>query len=748
MGQSSAGWLAAEHAVVLARGALRAGRSTVLDGGPGTGKTSALERLAALTGSRPRFIRALPALTDTSFGAMLPLIGHSVPIDPNAQGWPRAHEALALAAHELLTGSSGAVLVDDAEHLDAQSAAVVFQAWRSGSPVVLTHRTGSGLPADLHHVAAAELSERSTMTPPSTTEVLELVGPMLPPDVAPPDPSEVARWWALAAGNLHHLCAMVSDFGLVQARRPGEFEVTDGPRVTRAINQWLATLTEGEQSVLEQLACANSVPVELLTPQECSIVNDLHRRGDALLEEVEGRSEAQIASPLFALALAARSRPRHDLLTDPMVGRFARLPPTDRDCVPLVRWSLRTGRVPEADVVARAADRLVENGELDEACRLAEAAHEASRTVAHLMARAETYALAGRYPSVLELLDHLGQSDDAGTSDMERARLGALRIAALTQLRRFHELDETVAMLLGQLGPGPASEYVLAQWGIALAAQGRELEAGERLVALLSSPDPKLRLRAVPAAISRMVHTGRATAAADLCEELLPLASEHARELRQATTWVASSWSFALLASGRLRQLNELVAVSLDASGSQPGWYRGYVLMVQGRCAILEGRMTSAANALGEASELLRDGDNQQRQLWASALHAEALSGCGSPQAQSVWAGIATAQDKRSPYWPDVRRAGAWVTASAGHHHAAASAAIEAAEDAEADGLLAWAVLAYHDAARLNATALAAQRLQRAGSWIRQRADSGNRGSRRRAGPWRSGATGTGRREV
>lgn len=362
-------------------------------GEPGVGKTrvldEALERLASLGWHTERFVAA-DAIRDVPFGPLVSVLPDS--------GGDRAQ--LLVGVRSALAGRSAGrptvIGIDDAHLLDPSSVAIVVDlVHHSDVVVLLTARSTEQLPADLTQLWSGDTLARIEITPLTCDETSHLAASFLGGPVAP----ELAeRVWELTAGVPLFVRELVLD-----GRASGAITAVDevwraagtlrsGSRLRELIAARLARLDPVAASLLELVAVAEPLPIELLEGDEGAALDLLERRGLATVSPRDDRWEARVEHPLLTEAIRSQlpTRRRLEHLTDVV----RRLRATDRlvsgrlasgDALRIARWCAETGDAIDADVLMKAAREALAALDLDLAAELAGRALDARPLTAHLL---------------------------------------------------------------------------------------------------------------------------------------------------------------------------------------------------------------------------------------------------------------------------------------------------------------------------------------------------------------------------
>lgn len=190
-----------ESALQAIAAGMNAGVPVVIEGPPGIGKTSLLRAGLATTRRTGRWVIGSESVSATPLAALAVCVSTSIRDAPGAL----------VAIRDELAGGNDVLAIDDAQFLDAASAAVLASAiaTRVGNrpiSVLVTHRSGRPLP----HPLSQALADRSAITvtvPPlgfadSTTLIEKYLG-------GPVSVVAAQRFHATAQGNPYYLRLLV-----------------------------------------------------------------------------------------------------------------------------------------------------------------------------------------------------------------------------------------------------------------------------------------------------------------------------------------------------------------------------------------------------------------------------------------------------------------------------------------------------------------------------------------------------------
>lgn len=710
----------------------------VVSGAPGIGKTRfAEELLAELDDGHTQVVR----MVATRAAATIPLgaaatvfadipggVVHTGPVPvvsarPDAGSFDIAQEALVqrAAAAPLVVG------IDDAHLLDEATAQLVYHLARSRQArMVLTIRRTEGTPAAIEALAREDLCARLDLQPLSRDEMGHLLARALDGQV---ENHTVDNLWRVSAGNvlfLRELCRDALDRGLL-TRQHGMWTWRGTPvlgaRLQELLDARLGQLGGADRDAAALLALGEPLARTVLaaaTPP--GAVDRLVERGLVGEENgAEGDPVLRLAHPLYAESLRGRLGP---LETTDLYGRLAealqtRGVTTPDDRLRLAVWSVAAGRPIDRPLVVGAARDALERGDAPLAERLARSEYpdpaaalvlgealtalrrgqEAEEILAPLTAGAGTLPGATGDPAEGDPAGGAVPShgDEALAVGLVVARLAAHRSPQLS-LSTARQLAAEAAGRVRHPGHRQLLEAALAD---TLGFRGRMAEAGELALPLLEASEPKARAMAVGPACRWLVHAGRAEDAVEVGRNAMADAFAGVAETPWAPGVVVGNLGVALLATGRIDELNDLCA-AVDPPTAVPGRLQGLATLLRGASAMLAGLPVTARGLLREAVLSFERADEVGHRSWALALLAEAEAMLGQlADAEQAIAAIPSRNNTHVYF--DRRRTTLLVTAAAGEVGRAARQAIELADEAHAANSPFFELTAAYTAVRLGA---------------------------------------------
>jgi DNA-binding NarL/FixJ family response regulator len=334
----------------LLRRLRRAGpaRSAVISGPAGVGK-SALAAAAFAEGAGEGWatlaMRGSQGYSVVPFGPLRTVLQIPVPGDLSQLTASLEEELL-----DMRTARGLLVLADDAQHLDDATAGLLHQLIASGSVVaIFTYRTGSALPAALTDLWKDGLAERIELQNLSRLESVEQLTAALG---GPVEDSTAARIWRVTDGNplsvreVVHACRETGSLREVDGVWRVRGSWASGPRLQEIVAARLGRLGPDEATVMELLAVAGSLPLDLVTRlATVAAVEGLEQRGLLVSAHSGRRLEVAIAHPLHSEVLRGtlptlRQRAIRQNLVDALRAGPAR---RSEDKVRIACWSIESG---------------------------------------------------------------------------------------------------------------------------------------------------------------------------------------------------------------------------------------------------------------------------------------------------------------------------------------------------------------------------------------------------------------------
>ena len=692
----------------------------VLAGAVGVGKTrlaSEVARSAAGLGfatAQAVGSRAASSIPFVPFAPFLPQAGHA------------ASDQLGLLrqASNAIAGQAGPqrkllLVVDDAQDLDAGSAALVHQLAQTGTCSVLASvRVPGPAPDPVTALWKDGLAERIDLGPWTEAQIADVVASALGGPVAR---GTVRRLWELSDGNalfLHELLVGAVDSGAL--RESGGIWLLGQPltapgRLVELVAARLSGLKPETVAVIELLAVGEPVGLPVLEKiTDSESLEEAEAQGFVQVRQDGRRTEARLAHPVYGEALRARlprSRQRRMLagLAAAVEAAGAR---RREDLLRLGRWQLEAGGRGDAGLLTRAARRAREVFDLELAARLAQAALDAGGGATAGLVLGEARFRSGNHQDAEAVLAAAAR---LCRTDRERAAIASTRAHVLYDLR----------------GDPAAATAVLDEALAAVTEEGPRLQLVGRLAGMLVfGEDPQGALAAAGPllASSDAGMVSRGSYVTSIALALLGRGDEAVRAADaglQAHRRVGAAWqppeaqlTGAVLghtAAGRFAQ------AQADAETGYQACLAAGDQEQQGPFLLLAGLVLVERGQLAEASRVFLDGASVSREIRDQPALRWCMAGIALAEAMGGHAGrasAAAAERDQVPVEPVtvfetdlVERSRAWQHVCAGDLSQAQEILVAAAARAAGAHLRIAEARLLHDLARLGDPAMAAPRL-------------------------------------
>jgi len=650
------------EAVAHVRETLAAGRSAVIVGEAGVGKThlvtSVLARLRHVdesgVGEHPVVTLSASGRDDIPLAALEPLLGDDGLLTLGS--FARTTEALAAS----LERRGPVVLrVEDAHLLDDASARALAWLVRQRDVVLVATLRSAALPGSpwfsLWRDGAVE---RVDVAPFTRAEVERWLGAALGGPVAP---DAVRRLWHATGGNAFHLAETVraerasGTLRIAGGAWTWDGRATPGPRLLDLVAHEVDLLTAAGRAALEVAALAGPIPLSLyLDEVPRAALDELVRHGLVALapcRSTSGGSEVVVDVPhgLYAEALSAvvpRARRRA------LVERFLVLPGAPRRGEALVRMvtlALGTGvDVPHHKLLG-AVDAAFALGRPQTVVDLVTSAlvhrpADDERRPELLLHRADAWWHLDRGLRALQDLDELDAALHAHpvlTDPLARVLVAAAAMRAGVVHHRADDVAAAVAVLdaardrLVVAGAHPDRLTSLEVARLARLGYGGEVSALDAALAALASPvdvDGAVRL-ASPTAVG-LTQVGRFAAAADVVRRYEAPARLRADRYRWGAGEIGVAAFLAALLAGDVdaaRAVATRAEADADADADVPPPLDGVAGHVSlGLLAMADGAWSQACVELHAANARLARGDLSGVGAFSHAAGALATAANGS----------------------------------------------------------------------------------------------------------------------
>ena len=607
------------------------------------------------------------------------------------------------------------LVVDDAQLLDAQSAAVLLSLVTAKSVRLLaTMRAGSNPSDAVTALWKEQLVERLDLEPLDRSASRQLLEALVEGPVAS-GTSEML--WQSSHGNpfyLSELARFGAEHGLLECKA-GVWWWTGGtempPRLGELLQRRIDSLSEAGREAVDVLALGEPLPYETLSAvvSEDAIM-ELDRDQIITSDERGGVLLLRFSHPLLHTVAERQLSPAR---RRGLARRLREAPAEHVDIVRRANWEDAGGVAPNVELLLAAADAVLLN-DAAAALRLATRAQQAEQSVkaAVMVSSAQS---------------------ELGRPDLARATLEAARPLVVTEGDRFGYAAEDLSLALwGERSPQRAwavvdrlrteldessANYLLAAEAVVRLFTGgcvEVIDLAQRILA--ADPDPHQRVRALTCLTGALAFADRGAQAIDAGQQLLDALSE----TRVSAT--RAGLAYALVAvtgvfygveyrlprpvgmSGRwpgeperLEPQAARAAASAADPAADPSMDLGWPFLV-GLKRHFAGDLAGAVGALREAYVQQLAGEG----LFRSEATAELVIVLA--ELGEVDEAVAIMRDHPPDEVAIIPGLRPWaqsaVEAATGHHARATSSAIEAAQAAARQGAAAMAMNFLTDAAR------------------------------------------------
>jgi DNA-binding CsgD family transcriptional regulator len=626
------------------RSELDRGRSVIIAGPGGVGKTRVARELADHYESSRPVVRVVASLsTGASMFSLLDV------------------------------GQPALIVIDDIQLLDVDIAAVLASMVVSNEIVLLaTMRTERGasvrsVPGSITLLWKDDHATRVDVGPLDRSAHDELIESVLP---GPIDRVALHRLWGLTEGSplfLNELLRSALADGSL-ARVDGMWQLVGNPHSSR-LDELIAVrideLDPVQQHVVELVAVGEPIPFSLLLREvEPEALDGAERCG--LVEVVADgmRRDVRMSHPMFGdVARRRLTASRSSILHRRLLALLEMTPMRRRDdIVRAATWQLRAGGTPVTDDMVLAARRALYDR--NEWLAIELAAHAASsRRVDAAIVVSQAFVGVGQPERATRLLAELGGE----SSDADRAMLAIQR--AVTSFWGLGDASTAERHLLEAelaIPDGAWRDEIRSERAVIATMRGNfsdALDLGDDLVDE-SKPVRVYVTAAIAAGASRALD-GRSLDAMALAERAFDVGSAVTPELGMSDPGIhlvvqalASSEAGELTASEDLARLAHAVSVEQGHRNGQ-----GYCSLVLGRTLLLRGRVAEASAFFAESAAAFGWLRSRGPQRWAVAgmVQASALAGAAD-DAERAWAELGRLGDHPAQMMAvEVDRAGAWL---------------------------------------------------------------------------------------
>jgi DNA-binding CsgD family transcriptional regulator len=693
-------------------------RGVVVAGGLGVGKTRlAREALAAL---EPDFVAEWVASTPSSsqipFGAVAHLLDDEAVTTPEDR--LRLARRIASRLSERAGGRPLILAVDDAQWLDAGTAAVVHQLVVTGATkALLTVRTDDPAPEPVVACWKDGWTERLEVQPLGSLDVERLVGAVVG---QPVDRVTLNRFWSLSKGNPLFVQELV-----LGALETASFTISDGVwswtgasgasnRLVAILESRISHVAAAGRKVLDTLAVGEPLPVEVLIDlYGADALVGVEQLGLAMVDDRQDE-QVRLCHPLYGEAIRAA------MGTVERRRVMARLADAMADSADVSRqqrlrvavWRLDSGAPVSPAALTEAAQ--IANAMYDHvlAERLARGAVAEGAGLAAALVLGDALNRQGRCLEGLTVLDPLA---DQARTDQEHVDVAVARHFGLTTEHGFRAEFAVVLLAAERQVGDPRLLGFLRALRASLLCSAGQLDEGVTLAlqTVAEQPDEITELRAVSPLVSTWLCSGKGDAACAMTERMLGPALRHREQVPQAPGWVMSLHLPALIVAGRLDDADAATVAIAEMVGSGASAdASAFLALARGMSGLYRGQVRSARDSLRECVALLRP-IARWRLPFPLVFLAEACALAGDATGATRASEEATELVTHHAIFEGVaRRAEGWAALARGERSAALELLFDAADWSALHGQHMAELQALHDAVRLGAVRQAGERLQ------------------------------------
>ncbi|HEY3486014.1 MAG TPA: LuxR C-terminal-related transcriptional regulator, partial [Ilumatobacteraceae bacterium] len=611
------------------------------------------------------------------------------------------------------------VVVDDAQWLDAGSAAIVHQVVLAGKArVLMTLRTDELAPEPIVACWKDDLVERRELEPLSPSDLELLVGTALD---RPVERRTLDRLWSLTQGNplfAHEL--------LAGALETDAFTLTDGvwswtggfgssTRLTMILESRLSRISAAGRAVLDTIAVGEPLALDVLA-ELCGAdaVDEVERARLAVTDDGDP-DQFRLVHPLYGEALRAQMgvvarRRIMGRLADAMTRSISTSP---AQLLRVATWRLESATPAPTSLFVEAAETANAVYDYALAERMARRALEDGANFRASLALGDSLIRHGRCDDGLAVLEPLAA---LASTDDEHVRVATSRYFGLTTEYGFRP-EFADALLSAEREVSDVNlRGLLRSYRAQLLCSAGRVKEGLALTSVTETDerDEIMELRTVTTIAGVWLGAGKADSACELTERMLEPALRHRRELPQAPGWVLSLYLPSLVVAGRLDDLDAATALAEQtmASAGVGAAAPGSLALAKGMSALYRGRVRTAVGLLWRSVAFLR-ANARQSLPFALVQLPEACALAGDPEGAAAASAEADELVAHHEIFEGFARRGrGWVAFARGQRSAAIDRFLEAAEWSGSHGYETAELFALHDALRMGATGAAVDRLQ------------------------------------
>lgn len=489
------------------------------------------------------------------------------------------------------------------------------------------------------------------------------------------------------------------------------------PRLVELIDHRLEGLDADEREVLDHLAVGEPLGPDLLGPADPAVLASLEGRGLVTVARDGQRLAVRFAHPLYGDVVRARlpvlrARALSSRLADAVEAVGAR---RREDVLRVALWRLDGGGEVDARLMIEAARRALFTYEHELAEHLASTAFAATGDPEAGLLLAEVSRSVGKSATTDEVLAQLEGSEAVAADPGLQAMVAVSRSTNLFWgLGRYEEAIDVLVRVEAALAPVmPVDDFAAVRANLEVLA-GHPTEALAVVEPLLPGADGRLLVNAAIAGACALVVTGRGEEALAVADRAYGVHVALGDQQVLARPWIHQ----ATIATARceLGPLDEAERVAVagyeDALERRETAAQAWFAMLQGRVALLRGRVVTAGRWFREGAVLFRDIDEAGPRRWSLAGRVIAAAQASDlAEADEAHAALLAEASPMRMMESEVFRARAWWHAQRGELDEARALLRLGLDDAEARRSAPVSATCAWDLVRFGAAAEGADRL-------------------------------------
>ncbi len=512
--------VARESELEQALHSLRFGGGVMITGEAGVGKTALAAAVAGRLNAPPvGWVVATAASRGTPLGALATLLPSDLATIHPALVAQHVDARLRELGPGPRSSAPPVLVVDDAQLLDAQSAAVLLSLVSARAVRLLVTMRSGDAPSDAVTALWKErFLIRLDLMPLGLVATRRLLESLLDGPVAS---GTVEMLWSSSHGNplyVSELARFGADHGALE-QRAGVWWWLGGtdlpPRLSELLTRRMASVSEEGREAIDFLALGEPLPYETLAAVagEEAII-ELDQAQILTSDERGGVLTVRFAHPLLhGVAEAQLSATRRRSLA----GRLRKAPARHVDLLRRATWEDQGTDEPDVALLLAAADQVMLN-DATAAIRLATRARRAGGGIRATIALAAAQAGDGRPDLAAETLQ---RAPEATSADEVYALLKERLGLALWGHRRPDQARAVLAEMRDALPPGFANRILGAEAVVTLFSGGGAAAVPLARQLLAGDPSPSDRVRALTVLTGALAFADRGPAAIEAGQQLL-----------------------------------------------------------------------------------------------------------------------------------------------------------------------------------------------------------------------------------